>query len=311
MPLRQIILTLGRRPTLERFVRNSRLTRRVVKRFIAGEELSSAIQHAEDLIQKGFTVSLDYLGEDVSSDEEADNALEEYKKILRAIENSSYYKNEFPENLNISIKLSQLGRELNIEQAKQRMLSLLDSAKESRTFVRIDMESSSTVNATLEIARSIWQENKNFGIVLQSMLKRTSKDVEEVIDLGMRVRLVKGAYLEPPEIAYTKKSEVNMEYIECAKKLLLHGNFPAFATHDSRLIRFVNEFSKQNNIPPQKYEIQFLYGIRRNLQEELLKNGYRVRVYIPYGESWYPYFVRRLAERPANLMFFLRSLFSK
>ncbi len=311
MPLRQIILTLGRRPTLERFVRNSRLTRRVVKRFIAGEDLSSAIRQAEDLIQKGFSVSLDYLGEDVSSEEEADKALEEYKKILCAIENSPHYKSEFPENLNISIKLSQLGRELNIEKAKQRMLSLLNSAKESRTFVRIDMESSSTIDATLEIARDLWKENKNFGVVLQSMLLRTSKDLEEIIDLGMRVRLVKGAYLEPPTIAYTKKSEVNMEYVECAKKLLLHGNFPAFATHDSRLISFVNEFSKQNNIPPDKYEFQFLYGIRRNLQEELLKNGYRVRVYIPYGESWYPYFVRRLAERPANLMFFLRSLFSK
>lgn len=302
---------MGSRPWVERFVRNSRITQPVVRRFVAGNKREDAIRSAEELVQKGFTASLDYLGEHTKQHAEAESAFQEYMHLIEDISRSPHGGGDAPEKINVSVKLSQLGHDFEEAETKRRLITLLDLAARDGNFLRIDMESSPTVERTLKLVREIWLQRKNVGVVLQAMLHRTKQDVEDMIEMGIRVRLVKGAYLERSEVAFQKKSDVDEAYVEYAKRLLSRGHFPAIATHDERIIEQVIEYCKENNIGNEKFEFQMLFGVKRKLQAELINKGYNLRIYIPYGMSWYPYFVRRLAERPANLWFFIRSLFGK
>lgn len=311
MILRSAILSLSRNKAVEGFVRSSRLTRRAVRRFIAGEKLDEAMQVANRLAERGFKVSLDLLGEHVATEAEADAALQEYLRVVCAIRHSPHYGGWMPERINISVKLSQLGAYLSEEGCARRLHRLLCAAGDPPIFVRIDMEESALTDLSLRVFYAAFEKHRNVGIVLQSMLYRTQSDVEEAIRKRARVRIVKGAYLEPPDLAYQKKWDVDEAYYQCATRLIAEGVFPAIATHDKQMIRDIESFAIANTISSGRYEYQMLYGIRRRLQEDLKSAGKIVRVYVPYGSSWYPYFMRRLAERPANLLFFIRSLFAR
>lgn len=311
MFLRNLILALARNKAIERFVRTSRITRGVVRRFIAGETLEEALAVAEELAEKGFKVSLDLLGEHVASEAEADSALDEYLRLVSAISASPYFGGWMPERINISIKLSQLGAHLDEKRCADRLERLLAAASLHPIFIRIDMEESAMTDLTLRLLIEAHKKHKNVGTVLQSMLLRTPSDIEELIRHRIRVRIVKGAYLEPESVAFQRKKDVDQAYLACACKLIRDGIFPAIATHDANIIEKIEHFVQLEGISPGRFEYQLLYGIRRGLQEQLRKRGRIVRVYVPYGNSWYPYFTRRLAERPANLLFFIRSLFSR
>lgn len=311
MILRNLILSLSGRKWVERFVRNSRITRGVVRRFIAGDKLEDAIRVSEELVAKGFPVALDLLGENTTTPAEADEALNEYLRMLDSIHASASSGGWQPERINIAIKLTQLGLDFDEEGCNQRVEKLLERAKEYGNFVRLDMESSAYTERTIQTAISMNKRFGNVGTVLQSMLYRTPQDLEQLIREYVRVRIVKGAYLESKEVAYPAKADTDVAYIESMKRLLIDGRYPAIATHDKRIIEETINFANENDIRPGRYEFQMLYGICRKLQNELKKQGYTVRVYVPYGRSWYPYFTRRLAERPANLFFFLRSFFSR
>ncbi|MGI8922998.1 MAG: proline dehydrogenase family protein [Fimbriimonadales bacterium] len=310
MLLRSLILRVADRPWIERFIKNSWVTRGVVKRFIAGDSLEEAMAATDALAQKGFRVTLDLLGEHTKTEADANAAAGEYVEMLERIARSPHSGGS-PERINISIKLTQLGLLADTDRALERLEVLLSKAGENNNFVRIDMEDSDCTDRTLSVAAAAFKKRPNVGVALQSMLFRTGRDIEALIQLGMRVRLVKGAYLEPANVAHQRRDEVDAAYIACSYRLLAGGNFPAFGTHDGKIIERLSAYAKQHAIGQERYEFQFLYGIRRDLQEGLRKEGYGVRVYVPYGSSWYPYFTRRLAERPANLLFFLRSMFSK
>ncbi|MCX7800355.1 MAG: proline dehydrogenase family protein [Fimbriimonadales bacterium] len=302
--MRALILKLAHHPSVERFVRGSRLFRGLVRRFIAGDDLQTALRVSEELAQRGLLVTLDNLGENTTTVEEAQAAKETYIAMLRAIAQSPA-----AESTNISIKLTQCGLDLDVDLAKRVLEEVLDVAAEHRNFVRVDMESSAYVDRTLDIMEAVFSQRKNTGTVLQSYLRRTPQDLERLLRLGMRIRLVKGAYLEPPEIAFPRKSDVDRAYVEQTERLLKSGLYHAIATHDERIIRHAQEFAHREGIPKDAFEFQMLYGIRRDLQESLAADGYRVRVYVPFGDRWYPYFTRRLAERPANVLFILKAIF--
>jgi proline dehydrogenase len=312
MLLRHLILSTAGRPGVERFVRNSRLTRRVVRRFIAGETADAALAAAESLRAQGFRVTLDLLGEHVTDGETADKATDEYARLLEAIAESPLHGGFMPENVNVSVKLTQLGLLQDEAQATQRLRRIVSIAAQTRNFVRVDMEDSACTEATLRAVKQVHCDYRgHVGTVLQSMLRRTEADLEEMIREGIRIRLVKGAYAEPPEVAYQAKRDVDAAFLRCGYRLLADGIFPAFGTHDLRLIESLISHATTEGVGRSRFEFQLLYGIRRDVQQNLLRRGYLVRVYVPYGERWYPYFTRRLAERPANLLFFLRSLVGK
>jgi proline dehydrogenase len=310
MLIRSTILRLSAIGWVERFIRRSWLTRGVVSRFIAGETLDQALAVTENLAAKGFRVTLDMLGENSKTSQDADSAAANYEEMLRRIAESPHSGGS-PERINISIKLTQLGLLTDPEAALGRLGGILEEARKSHNFVRIDMEDSGCTERTLGVATRAFTVWRNVGVALQAMLFRTEKDVKELDALGMRIRLVKGAYLESAEVALQAKREVDEAYVALGKELLLEGTFPAFGTHDSKIIDVLKAFSQERGIGSERFEFQFLYGIRRDLQERLRNDGYGVRIYVPYGDSWYPYFTRRLAERPANLLFFIRSLFGK
>ena len=215
----------------------------------------------------------------------------------------------FPEKLNISIKLTQCGFDLGDAYAEKNYREVLQTAAALDNFVRVDMESSAYTERTLKMVERVWREMPNTGTVLQSYLRRTDQDVKHVIEIGMRVRLVKGAYLEPASVAYPDKKHVDEAYVAEAKQLMARGKYPAIATHDESIIHELCRYVKTEQISKSRFEFQMLYGIRRDLQDKLLKDGYNVRIYVPFGDQWYPYFTRRLAERPANAFFILKSLF--
>ncbi|MCA1996360.1 MAG: proline dehydrogenase family protein [Armatimonadetes bacterium] len=302
--MRALILKLAHLRAVENFVRRSRLFRGLVRRFIAGDTLEEALRVSEELTQKGLLVTLDNLGENTTSEAEAHAAKDTYIGMLRAIA-----KRGIASSTNISIKLTQCGLDLSDELARSVLEEVLDVAAEHGNFVRVDMESSAYVDRTLDILEAVFQTRKNTGTVLQSYLYRTPDDLERLIRIGMRVRLVKGAYLEPPSVAYRSKRDVDRAYIQLTERMLQSGIYHAIATHDERIIRHTKDFAQRNGLPRDSFEFQMLYGIRRDLQEALVAEGYRVRVYVPFGDRWYPYFTRRLAERPANVLFVLKALF--
>ncbi len=272
------------------------------RRFIAGETVAEAIEAARVIERDGLMVTLDLLGEGVSSAEGANQATRTYVAMMNDIEKSGIGRN-------ISIKLTQLGLDVDRATTIDNLRRILDAATPGDFFVRIDMEASAYTEATLEIFEVVWEIGyRNVGVVIQSYLKRAEADVRRVNALGARVRLVKGAYKEPRSIAYARKADVDAAFARLAATLLARGTYPAIATHDPMLINRVRDYASRHRIEPDRFEFQMLYGIRRDLQGMLLREGYRVRVYIPFGSEWFPYFMRRLGERPANVSFVLRGI---
>ncbi|MDW8106427.1 MAG: proline dehydrogenase family protein [Armatimonadota bacterium] len=301
MLTRALVLKVAETPAFKNWVKRSRLTQGLVQRFIAGEDVETALAVACRLNSEGFLVALDYLGEDTQRIEDAQQATNQYIHLLEQIAKHGV-------SACISIKLTQLGLDLGYEVARANLACVLEAARDLKNFVWVDMESSKHTQAILDIFCELYLHYPNSGTVLQSYLYRTPQDLERLLSLGARVRLVKGAYAEPRHVAYPDKRSVDRQFKVLMERLLERGNEPAIATHDTRLIQHAKRYAAQLGLDKSKYEFQLLYGIRRELQRQLVAEGYRTLIYVPYGEQWYPYFSRRLAERPANLYFVLRNL---
>lgn len=299
--LRPLLLYLSERETPKRFLARSPLGRKVARRFIAGEEFADGVRPLRQLTAEGFAVTLDHLGESVHESRDAEEACQVYLDLLDRLASEDIHSH-------ISIKLTQLGLAIDEVATLQHVKALAERAARYHNFVRIDMESSAYTDATLRVFRAAGAPSDVLGIVIQSYLYRSEKDVDELLKNGSRIRLCKGAYNEAPEVAYSRKEEVDQNYIRLMEKLLLSGHYHAIATHDPGMISATRQFAAAHGIATDCFEFQMLYGIRRRLQRELLRQGYRVRVYVPYGSQWYPYFMRRLAERPANLFFLIRNM---
>jgi proline dehydrogenase len=302
--LRGTILYLSRHKSLRRWVETSPLARRVSSRFIAGKSLEDALAACRKLRREGVSATLDYLGENVTSLDEAAACRDVCLRILHAMEEAGLEPN-------VSLKLTQFGLELSEAACEENVGALVKTAAAIGGFVRIDMESSQFTDRTLGMVTRLHAQSGACGTVVQAYLRRSAEDIRHMEREGIRVRLCKGAYLERPEVALPKKSEVDRNYLELARSLLTNGEYPAIATHDWHIIQAVEEFAASQGIARDRFEFQMLYGIRRDEQRRLVKQGYRLRVYVPFGEAWYPYFMRRLAERPANLLFFARQLVSR
>jgi proline dehydrogenase len=296
--LRSTLLYLASRPRIFRFVRNNRLAKRFAKRFVAGETLDEAVAAVAALNARAITASLDLLGESVTNEREARAAGAQYLRVLDHIHEKKL-------DANVSLKLTAMGLDISEELCISVMQDVLDRARELSTFVRLDMEGSAYTERTLNLfADRLYPAYKDHvGIVLQSYLYRTRSDVERAVQLGCRVRLCKGAYKEPASVAFPEKEEVDRNYVLCMRMLLDKGNYPGIATHDPRIIDDAKRYVDAQQIDRSRFEFQMLYGIRRDLQEQLVRDGYRMRVYVPFGTQWYPYLMRRLAERPANVAF--------
>ena len=303
--LKGTLLYLANRRPVQRLVMRHDLLRGLTQRYVAGEELADGIVVAETLNTQGLLVSLDHLGESVTSPAAARRAAAAYLDALEALSSEQVEGN-------VSLKLTQLGLDLARDLCVAHLRKILERSKELESFVRIDMESSAYTQRTLEVHKELWSAGfRNVGIVLQAYLYRTAADVEQAVEMGVPVRLCKGAYLESSRVAFAEKSEVDANYARLMERLLVAGNHPAIATHDERLINRALEIARAENIRPDRFDFEMLFGVRRDLQLRLVHGGWRVRVYLPYGREWYPYLVRRLAERPANLGFFVRSLLSE
>jgi proline dehydrogenase len=270
------------------------------RRFIAGETVEEAIQAARQVETAGLLQTLDYLGESVGTLAEADAATRDYLRVVDTILRSGIGRN-------LSLKLTQLGLAVDRASAVDNLRRILERAQEF--FIRLDMESSQYTETTLGVFETLWEQNyRNIGVVLQADLLRTEQDVERILSLGARIRLVKGAYREPASVAYPSKADVDAAYAKLMKRLLVEGTYPAIATHDEAMIREAQRYAAEQHIAKERFEFQMLYGIRRDLQTSLVAQGFRVRVYIPFGRQWFPYFMRRLGERPANVGFVLRGI---
>ena len=273
-----------------------------VHRFIPGETVEDAVRAARALEAHGLVETFDHLGESVTSLDEADAATRDYLDVVNAIIGSGVERN-------VSVKLTQLGLDVDRASAVDHVRKILEVAEPAGFFVRIDMESSRYTEVTLEIFETLWQQGyRQIGVVLQSDLYRSENDLRRINALGARVRLVKGAYLEPRTVAYRRKADVDAAYARMLKTLLTDGTYPAIATHDTAMIDLARRWAAEHGVAADRFEFQMLYGIRRDLQAKLVAEGYRVRVYLPFGREWFPYFMRRLGERPANLAFVLRGI---
>jgi len=279
--------------------------RSFARRFIAGETVEEAIAAARPIEQAGMTQTLDLLGESVASIAEADVATRAYLAVIDSVVAAGIGRN-------ISLKLTQLGLTVDRATCVDNLRRILDGAGKHEFFVRIDMENSPFTQVTLDVFETMWQQGyRNAGVVLQSCLPRSVKDAHRMNELGARVRIVKGAYKEPRAVAYQDKSQVDAAYVEITRLLLSEGAYPAIATHDPAMIAAARAHATAKGIAPDRYEFQMLYGIRRDLQAQLTADGFRVRVYIPFGREWFPYFMRRLGERPANVGFVIRGILSE
>jgi len=299
-----MLTALSRSKTLKRLASTYGMAtpRSFARRFIAGERIEEAIDAGRALEARGMRLTLDYLGESVTTTEQATAATREYARLIDVVVTSGIERN-------ISLKLSQLGLAIDRATCVDNMRRILEPAQRHEFFVRVDMESSDYTDITLEVFDTLWQlEHRNIGVVLQSCLHRSDHDVRRMNELGARVRLVKGAYREPASVAYQQKADVDGAYLRQMRLLLDHGVHPAFATHDEALLREIRDYAAERNVASHAYEFQMLYGIRRDLQASFVADGYRMRVYVPFGQEWFPYFMRRLGERPANVMFVVRAL---
>ena len=277
----------------------------LAKRFVAGETFNGAIPKVKKLNEKGINVTLDLLGEYVKDRETADKTVETYIELIKSISSADI-------NSSISIKLTMIGLSIDKEYCKKNLFRLLDLAKEKDFFVRIDMEGSDVTQQTIDIFKEAFKKYGNHvGIVLQAYLHRTKRDVEELAELGADVRLCKGAYNEPKEIALQKMDDIREAFKNYAEILIEKTDCPRIATHDDELVNWVKNYANENNIEPARFEFQMLYGLREETMEELTNNGYKTRVYVPYGTMWFPYFKRRLLERKENILFILTTLFKK
>jgi proline dehydrogenase len=275
------------------------------RRFIAGETVEEAIAAVRAIETQGLYHTLDYLGESVTSLAAAEEATRQYLRLIDQVYRAGVERN-------LSLKLTQLGLDVDRAICVDNLRKILAASDRCGFFVRIDMEGSTYTGATLEIFETVWRHgSRNVGVVLQSYLYRTEKDFERINALGARIRLVKGAYREPKELAYQQKSEVDDAYLHLARRVLTEGTYPAIATHDETIIESVKRFAAERSIASDRFEFQMLYGVRRDLQNALRDQGYRMRVYVPFGHEWFPYFMRRLGERPANVAFVLRSLIAE
>jgi proline dehydrogenase len=273
------------------------------RRFIAGESIEEAVAAVRGLADRGLLLTLDYLGESVATAAEADEATREYRRILDAIVRSGIERN-------VSLKLTQLGLDVDRATCIDNLRRILDPATEHGFFVRIDMENSPYTDLTFDIFETLWGlEYRNVGVVLQSYLMRSEADARRINALGARIRLVKGAYKEPKTVAYQKKSEVDEAFVRLMRLLLDEGTYPAIATHDPVMIDATKKYAAEKGYAQDRFEFQMLYGVRRDLQSSLTAEGYRMRVYVPFGSQWFPYFMRRLGERPANVGFVLKGIF--
>ncbi len=305
--LRSVLIALSRNRQLQDLIVRFPVSRRVARRFVAGETLEDAITAVKALNAQGMLASLDHLGENVTSEEEARAAAAEYLTALEALFASQA-------NCNVSVKLTQMGLDLGDDFCYENVAQIVRKAAELGNFVRIDMEGSAYTERTLATYRRLRQRYSNVGIVVQAYLYRTQADVQALINEGIgHFRLCKGAYDEPATIAYRERPRVTQALNDLVRLCLsaesrAKGAYAAVASHDEAVINFTRAYAKEHRIPPSAYEFQMLYGIRRELQTQLVQAGYRMRIYVPYGTHWYPYFMRRLAERPANLLFFLRAL---
>jgi proline dehydrogenase len=272
------------------------------RRFIAGETVAEAIEAARALEARGMSHTLDCLGENVTTLEAADAATRAYLQVIEAIVQSGIERN-------ISLKLTQLGLDADKACAVDNLRKILERAEPAGFFIRIDMEDSTYTEATLDVFETLWQHgHRSIGVVLQSELYRSERDLQHLNALGARVRIVKGAYREPKTVAYQRKEDVDRAYARMLKTALSDGTYPAIATHDPAMIDLAREWARTHGIGSDRFEFQMLYGIRRDLQAGLVKDGYRLRIYVPFGREWFPYFMRRLGERPANVLFVLRGV---
>ncbi len=302
--MRTSLLWLSRRRSLGRLATRLPVTRGMVARFVAGETLDEALYALEALRAAGFRTTVDVLGEAVTSADAATASAEEYLAVLDALAARGLDRN-------VSVKLSQMGLGLEGDVCRANVRRIMERAAERDAFVRIDMEDHATTDATLALWRELRPINAgrgNSGVVIQAALRRSPTDVEQLIGEGARIRLCKGAYVEPAAVAHPDKADVDAAYASLMEQLLRDGTFPGIATHDERLIARAVAFVREQGIAPDRFEFQMLYGVRRDLQDRLVRAGFGVRVYVPFGTQWYPYFMRRLAERPANVAFVLRSI---
>jgi proline dehydrogenase len=302
--LRQGFLSLAQSKGLRDFAVANPVARRVAHRFVAGEALDEAVAVIRSLNEQKMLATFDHLGENVNTAEDANATTEVYVTLLDAIQEQGLRSN-------VSLKLTALGLDISEGTALDNMRRILDRAQQYNNFVRIDMESSDYTDVTLGIFRKLWADYHNVGLVLQAYLYRTPHDVDEMIHLKARVRLCKGAYNEPPSVAFPEKKDTDMQYARLMCKLIDLGTYPGIATHDVRLIDLAKRFAAKKGIARDRFEFQMLYGVRSGLQRDLAAEGYNMRVYVPYGGQWYPYFMRRLAERPANLIFLMSNLFRR
>ena len=299
--MRALLLKLSESKRLAPLIMSNGVSRRVARRFVAGETLDDAFEAARGLNGAGRSASLDLLGENVSDEAGARSAAEGYVAMFERIAREKL-------NANVSLKLTQLGLDLSESLCEELVGKIVARATSLGNFVRIDMEGSAYTQRTVDLAKRVRAKYAGVGTVMQAYLYRAEKDVEDLLKVGCRLRLCKGAYKEPAEIAFPAKADVDANYVKLMKILLPSGIYHGIATHDPAMIQATKDFVRERNIGREQFEFQMLYGIRTDLQQQLVREGYRLRIYIPFGTDWFPYFMRRLAERPANLMFFVRNL---
>jgi proline dehydrogenase len=302
--LRSTFISLSEARQLRSLAESSSIGKKLSRRFVPGLEIEDVVASAQDLNRRGISSTLDSLGENVSDEAHAQRSAKTYHTMLDKI-------GELKLNSNVSLKLTQMGMDLKGGIAERIVAGLVDHAHDVDSFVRVDMEGSPYTQATIDMVRRLNQNAKSsgrVGIVIQSYLRRSESDIDLLLSEGIRIRLCKGAYQESPEIAFPLKSDVDKNYVLLSQKLLRSGIFHGLATHDETIIEQTKKMVKTEGISPTSFEFQMLYGIRRDLQESLVKEGYGMRVYIPFGHEWYPYFMRRLAERPANAIFIAKNL---
>jgi len=301
---RGFFLTLADSASLKRLASRYGMRGRegFARRFIGGETLDEAIETASQLERRGLLHTLNHLGEHVRTVAKAEAATVEYLTIIERVRSARL-------TCNLSLKLTQLGLELDRATAATNLRRILEAAEQGHGFVRIDMENSPIVSATLELFETLWQQgHRNVGVVLQAALYRSADDLRRMNALGARVRLVKGAYKEPERVAYQQKAAVDAAFLRLMCGLLQDGAYPAIATHDPKMIQAGCAFAREHGISTDRFEFQMLYGVRRDLQASLHAQGYRLRIYLPFGHEWFPYFMRRLAERPANVAFVIKGV---
>jgi proline dehydrogenase len=304
LPMRALLLKLSESKRLAPLIMSNGVSRRVARRFVAGETLDDAFEAARILNREGRSASLDLLGENVSDEAGARKFAEGYLKMFDRIAQEKL-------DANVSLKLTQLGLDLSEELCEELVETIVAHATSLGNFVRIDMEGSAYTQRTVEMTKRVRSKYAGVGTVMQAYLYRAEKDVQNLLGVGCRLRLCKGAYKEPQEVAFPEKAQVDANYVKLMKMMLPSGIYHGIATHDPAMIQATKDFVREKNIGRDQFEFQMLYGIRTDLQQQFVREGYRLRIYIPFGTDWFPYFMRRLAERPANLMFFLRNLLPK